>query len=211
MNIAFIGDAHGEWPMLKHKTDRYKDIPIVHVGDLGIGFGEMKRNFPPNFKFIHGNHDNADKCASRYPEHFLGRFGFNKDLNLFYVSGAWSIDQWNRVEGFSWWSTEELTMAECMRVLELWEEIKPDYVVTHECPTSIFRIHSPNMTLFPTRTGQLLEQLWQYHKPKLWVFGHHHLSFDKTVLGTRFVCLNIHEDKVFDIPPYESRGQTSSE
>src|SRR5262245_14865759 len=27
------------------------------------------------------------------------------------------------------------------------------------------------------------------HKPKLWVFGHWHRSFDKALRSTRFVCL----------------------
>jgi hypothetical protein len=32
--------------------------------------------------------------------------------------------------------------------------------------------------------------MWNFYKPETWIFGHWHLSFDKVISGTRFICLN---------------------
>jgi hypothetical protein len=36
----------------------------------------------------------------------------------------------------------------------------------------------------------MLEELFNIHKPELWVFGHYHVSRTVEEQGTRFVCLN---------------------
>jgi predicted phosphodiesterase len=50
-----------------------------------------------------------------------------------------------------------------------------------------------------TATSSLAQQMYTIHKPDLWIFGHHHKSFDETIGGTRFICLNELESKVFDL------------
>jgi hypothetical protein len=211
MKFTFVGDIHGAWRRLFAIIDRHiRHNRVIQVGDLGVGFGEPEQNLPYGFYFIHGNHDNPAKCKelydTKYHKNFLGRFGFKKEWNLFYVSGAWSIDANNRLPFVSWWPDEELSWSECQEVVELWNEVKPDYVVTHDCPDYVAQqVLGPDHHKFNTRMGQLFNQLWQDHKPKLWIFGHYHQSLDKELMGTRFICLNINEEKTLEINPHNTK------
>jgi len=67
-------------------------------------------------------------------------------------------------------------------------------MLSHECPTSIIDMIAGFKTwdgepIRPSMTANVLEQMFEEHKPLLWVFGHHHKVFDMVVEGTRFVCL----------------------
>ena len=194
MKITFVGDVHAKFREFRKLTDPIVG-PVVQVGDMGLGFpGLQLSKFASNIRFIRGNHDNPETCRS-YPN-YLGDFGYDATLNIFFVSGAWSIDRNIRVQGRDWWPDEELSMAQCSEVLTLWDKVKPDYVVTHDGPQEVtYRILTKllmpgsGQTVHPTRTGQLLDQMLAYHRPKVWVFGHWHVSFDEEIKGTRFVCL----------------------
>lgn len=208
MKITFIGDVHGAFRQLHTRIEEHEQYnPIVQVGDLGIGFGEKKQVFPDNFYFIHGNHSNPEKCKE-YPKNFLGRYGFNKQLNLFYVSGAWSIDKGNRIPGVSWWDNEELSIIEGNACIDLYEKIKPKYIVTHDGPSQFTQVILDEMIvgipgpLRKTRTGQLLDRLLEIHRPEIWIHGHWHTPKDKVIEGTRFICLDILETKTLTLQPY---------
>ena len=201
---VLVGDVHGEFERLKKLIYAAKDT-VLQLGDLGIGFPRQVVNpafFIDNtapymlntitdfqwdrrkFVFIRGNHDNPAVCVVH--KNYLGNFGVFKDM--FYMSGAWSIDRAYRKEGVDWWPEEELEMAQCYDALEMYKSVKPDIVLTHDCPTSILtRIHSHP---FETRTGQLLQTMLDEHKPKHWFFAHHHVSWQEKVNGVNFKCLN---------------------
>ena len=202
--LTLIGDSHGQFRRLAEIIKRHRfHNDVVSVGDVGIGFGEKQQDFPENFFFIHGNHDNPDICAERYPANYLGRFKYAPRSKIFFLSGAWSIDRQWRTEGIDWWPTEELTMTECNAALELYDRVKPRYVVTHDGPScAIQTLVNPACNegnIIPTRTGQLLDGMLSLHKPALWIFGHHHISLDTVIDGTRFVCLAELEEKTFDL------------
>ena len=194
MRITFIGDVHGHFKPLQKIIDG-RPGAIVQVGDMGLGFPGYQILFlESRVRFIRGNHDNPEACR-KHPN-YLGDYGYDPTLNLFFVSGAWSIDQNLRLQGRDWWPDEELSMAQCSEVLTLWDKIKPDYVVTHEGPQeATYRILTKlllpgsGQSIRLTRTGQLLDQMLAYHRPKLWLFGHWHVAFDEEINGTRFVCL----------------------
>jgi len=90
----------------------------------------------------------------------------------------------------------------------LWNQIKPDYVITHDGPQWATRnvmardLKHPDrqFNIIPTRTGQLLDQMFEYHKPKIWIFGHYHVGMDKEINGTRFICLPELGEITLDIP-----------
>lgn len=70
-------------------------------------------------------------------------------------------------------------------------------IVTHTCPTSIEEIIGNPRTLqqygldnFTSKTNELLQCMLDVHRPSVWVFGHFHTSWNKSIGGTEFRCLN---------------------
>jgi len=186
--VTFQGDAHGKLAGLA-KCDH----PVIQVGDLGVGFVSPtalhhKVSRREDFWFIRGNHDDPEKC--RKNARYLGEFGVIGDL--FFASGAWSIDQAWRVEGIDWWRDEELSAAQMAEAFELYMEERPRVVVTHDAPASLFENGGPmELARFSaSATARFLEGCFEEHQPALWLFGHHHRSRDFEWRGTRFRCLD---------------------
>jgi hypothetical protein len=73
-------------------------------------------------------------------------------------------------------------------------------MITHECPADIAPLLNSHHSNERTRTNNSLQLMWEAHQPELWIFGHHHVSFDRVVKGTRFVCLAELEARDFDLP-----------
>lgn len=202
--IRFIGDVHG-------KFERYKKIisgceRSIQVGDLGIGFispytNQMLSN-PPydkmvknNAYFLPGNHDNP--YVSKQHSQFIksGHIEITKNNNkIMYIGGAHSIDKAYRREGYDWWPDEELSHSELYDMVDIYSREKPDIMVTHDCPFVFFnRIHGKYARYIPNRTGQALSAMLSMYAPKMWIFGHHHISLDETIVHssgeTRAICL----------------------
>lgn len=201
-----IGDVHG-------KYDRYKAIIKEHpnsvqVGDMGVGFRKYECGCeddpyyanPPydlmvkqNARFIRGNHDNPAVCQ----RHSQWIADGTIEGNTMFVGGGVSIDWSRRVPGYSWWEDEELKGKELQKVVDLYLKEKPEAMVTHEAPGWVAQrmgyrlfkldVHSETRDAFSFMADE--------HKPKVWVFGHWHTSFDQVIEGTRFVCLNELETK----------------
>src|SRR5688572_26164892 len=141
MKVRLVGDVHG---MTKQYYNLVKDMPSsIQVGDLGFNYDILCQLAHTKHKVIPGNHDNYD-LVDHYP-HMLNGFGLHDHLGLkfFYVRGAFSIDWKKRLQldSFhntkSWWNEEQLPVANLYAALELYETVKPDIVITHECPRSI--------------------------------------------------------------------------
>ena len=84
---------------------------------------------------------------------------------------------------------EELSYEELDKLINIAEIAKPRVMVTHDCPTSVLDKIFGYPYIIKTRTGQALDTILELCKPKLWIFGHHHLNKDKVIDGTRFICL----------------------
>lgn len=191
--MKFIGDVHGKYGTYKKLIKENKDT--IQVGDLGIGFrkwphGEWTTNPPydemvkANARFIRGNHDNPAVCRNNTQWIEDGTV----EGDCMFVGGAFSIDWQYRYPEFSWWHDEELFEDAMTEISGTFNEVKPRVMVTHDCPGIIVSLLPYNYK--PTsRTSRFLEALWAQHQPEVWVFGHHHNSFDSVVNGTRFVCL----------------------
>ena len=201
--MRLIGDVHG-------KFDRYKkiikDCPAsIQVGDMGVGFrktqgprtGEIYSN-PPHYamvrgdhRFIRGNHDNPGVCR----RHTQCIKDGTVDGDMMLIGGAFSIDRQWRTEGYDWWSDEELSISELNTLVDIYATTRPRIMVTHDCPEVIaplmaavgnFRyVEAAN----PSRTRQALQGMLDIHRPEVWIHGHWHVSSDKVIDGTRFVCL----------------------
>lgn len=211
--ITLIGDVH-------QKYDKY--LPIcrdnehtIQLGDMGYYYQHMSYNLDPNnHKFIGGNHESWDVIGDF--SHFLGRFGFSElnGIKFFFVSGGFSIDKKYRMKAYysgsapqTYFFNEELSQAEGMQCLELYEKIKPDLVLTHEAPRSITReMFNPEKLrdwgfdpeTFTTSTQELLEQMLEIHSPRKWRFAHHHQSKTLIKNGCEFRCLKELETEIIE-------------
>lgn len=185
--ITVIGDVHGKFSKYLSLISNLE--ASVQVGDFGLTYDCLDNVYPTRHVLFAGNHDAPDliyKCPN-----YLGSFGCRtvNYVRFFFVSGANSIDKQYRIPGLSWWPDEELSQQQMYEAFyKYWEE-KPEIVLSHDCPTSVcIAMHGDNK--YPSRTDKLLEQMFSVHKPKLWIFGHHHRSWTQEIHGTKFVCLN---------------------
>lgn len=212
-NLFLLGDIHGQFGEINkacHKLNKrcgVANYTLVQLGDMGVGFPEAeKRNgiwipngqplddpesFPEQVKFIRGNHDNPEYCR-KYPN-YLGDYGFNEELGLFFVSGAMSHDKQYRTEGLDWWADEELSYQELQNCIDLYAKIKPDIVISHEPPVVAHKAIRKGASVDSSKTSQALQTMWEAHRPKFWAFAHHHVIFEKMIGGTKFQCAAINQ------------------
>lgn len=198
MRIHFVGDIHGkinEFLVLVNSIPQ--EDKIIQLGDVGFGFVEIPE-LPKNVSFIRGNHDSP--ILARYHKNYLGDFGAFEigSTKIMYISGANSIDKNSRVHGVSWWSDEELTYLQLENAIRLGHEYKPDIVISHDCPHSISQLlQSHHMN--KTKTNLSLDALYDNINPKLWLFGHHHISWEQRIHDTLFVCLDELQVKTIEV------------
>ena len=201
-HLRLIGDVHGYWGSY-HLLLRKAHF-TVQLGDFGFDYATLSTVDPDRHKFLGGNHDNYDE-VEKWP-HYLGDYGLHcvpGFRDIFFVRGGYSIDSQTggrdggpRIMGLDWWPddpayrpAEELYMADCYAALEEYSRIRPDFVITHECPTSVIPHVTASSRLKPTRTNQLLERMLDVHQPRRWVFGHYHRSWQRVIGRTHFTCL----------------------
>lgn len=205
--LRLVGDVHGN---IAHYVDLVKNFNhSIQLGDLGFRYKpEILKLDSKLHKVIAGNHDNYEENKGVFvnqTDHFLGDYGLyqvdNFD-NFFFIRGGESIDKSHRLVGYNWWADEELSYDKCMKALNLYCEIKPKIVISHECPEIVIHhvsgLNSWNgKAIMPSRTSILLQRMFEKYQPKFWFFGHHHKSWTMMIDGTRFRCLA--ELETFDI------------
>jgi predicted phosphodiesterase len=191
MKIRIIGDVHG-------KLERYLEIIIqclysICVGDFGFKqeWDWHLENIPRRIYGHHwinpGNHDYPWQVG--YPT--TGDYKVIKPARcpntLMTIRGANSIDKHLRTNGVDWFESEELTYHEGLVALDVYSDVKPNVVVTHDCP--MFLKERWFGYTEKTMTNQLLDAAWETHKPAIWVFGHHHQNKIEVIDGCTFICL----------------------
>lgn len=197
--MLLIGDIHGMFHEYRMKIRSSRAERSLQLGDFGLGFPNSQNHFDISDEkgthlFIRGNHDNPMVC--RKDKYYAGDYGvlegsffggcFDK---LFFVSGAWSIDQAWRTENVSWWKEEQLSLKELENAIDKYKEVEPEVVCSHDCPTVVLYYIHPGRVI-PTRTSQALDEMFLTRKPNYWIFAHHHISWRKNIDGCTFVCLN---------------------
>lgn len=200
--MRLIGDVHGYY-------ERYKkiiaEVPAsIQVGDMGLGFrhiggykdGLFTQNPPHakmvehNARFIRGNHDNPAECKKN--SQWIADGTVSEDV--MFIGGAPSIDKMWRLKDYDWWEDEECSLFDLAVYLDKYKELKPRVMITHTCPKEMadavmvqFRADRIGEVC---RTEEVFQEMFAFHQPELWVFGHWHHSVDYKMNGTRFVCLN---------------------
>ena len=193
MSITLIGDVHGKYDRY-HKIIRQTEYHpyTLQVGDFGFKYDTLNNVDHTKHIILGGNHDNYDICHN-YP-HFLSDYGYMVDFNgidFFYYRGAYSIDRIYRTIGIDWWEKEQVGIEGFMKARELYRDIKPDIMITHDCPTDIAsQMLKPDQRMFENNTTWALQELLNIHQPKLWFFGHWHFSRTIKYGQTKFICLN---------------------
>jgi predicted phosphodiesterase len=195
-HFYLIGDVHGKTDELARLLRGLpEESMLIQVGDVGFGFddetNESLTTIIDHHKmhFIQGNHDDPYTCRKSpffIPDGEI--WEFENEVSMGIIGGAYSIDKEYRLaKGLKWFEDEELTYAHLQTCIDFFKKHRPDLMVTHDCPTSVSKAFwGIDCT---SRTAQALQALFEYHQPKLWVFGHHHKPERKTINGTRFVCL----------------------
>lgn len=212
--MLLIGDVHGRFRAYQRII---KSAPAsIQVGDMGVGFRRIRAGLersngagdvqylanPPHYamlpehRFIRGNHDNPHVCR----RHSQWISDGCVDGKVMFVGGAHSSDRRFRTSGYDWWSQEQLSEHDFGRIIERYLKAKPAVMVSHDCPVDVAPLVNSHHSFESTRTNNSLQLMWEAHQPELWIFGHHHLSFDQVANGTRFVCLAELEARDFDLP-----------
>lgn len=189
--LTVIGDVHGHYDQYERMARKREYT--VQLGDLGFKYGCLKNLDPEKHKVIGGNHDNYDIIHEF--AHYLGDYGncVLGGVKFFFYRGAYSIDKQYRTIGIDWWAQEENTIETFMEAREVYRNIKPNIVISHCCPYSLIPYFlEPQYAhrIINSKTDWALQELLNIHKPKLWIFGHFHVSRSVTVEETKFICLN---------------------
>ena len=193
MKLGLIGDVHGDMDKYLALTESLGTIPSIQVGDFGAGFVSLpKLNL--QHRFIRGNHDSPDVCRTH--PNYLGDYGL-LEPSTFYISGAESIDKAYRTIGISWWPEEELSYEELSAAIRLYMSVKPNTVISHECPlvaardmlSKLYIGVSPRGDKGQSRTAQALQVMFEKHQPLNWYFGHYHFKREFRIGRTTFRCV----------------------
>ena len=198
--LGFVGDVHGKFDDYLRKI--YKFDVTIQVGDFG--FKEawtdlVKYDVNPFLhKIVAGNHDDYGhifeyRKTNPAIKHEFGDFGQENfhGLNFFFVRGGYSLDVNMRTIGKTWWDEEQLGYMQLERAINDYEAMKPEIMITHTLPTDLVPFMFRYMTPVQCRTGAALYQMFEIHKPKIWICGHFHPHkvLIKNILGTTFVIL----------------------
>ena len=190
--ITVIGDVHGKYKRyheIIRETERHPYT--VQLGDFGFDYKTLLNVDHNKHKIVGGNHDHYNRIIDI--PHYLGDFGYSclNGVNFFYYRGAYSIDRKYRTVGIDWWSEEQVNVEGFMKARELYRETRPDIVITHDCPESVSPyLLDPGSQIFQSQTGYFLQEFFNIHQPKIWLFGHYHRSWKMNINGTDFQCLN---------------------
>ena len=204
-----IGDIHGEWELYHQTATDAINFGgcerTIQVGDFGVGFsGPYWHDRADEFhwdgthRFIRGNHDDPSRCKKMA--------GWIQDglveNDVMFIGGAWSIDHALRTEGVSWWADEELSIEEFYRLIEVYDQVRPRVMITHDAPIDVttemfiqsgLALFKGSAKAIPTRTGMAFNTMLAIHQPEEWYFGHWHHSMKYKYGRTMFQCLGIHD------------------
>ena len=216
--LRLIGDIHSDIERYLHaigtatETIQLGDFSTDDIFNLDLSIENGGDHY-----IVLGNHDNyteviesngvsVNRCSSAGKYNLVGHGRIGTSVgDVFYISGAESVDKNQRTLNHDWWPEEELTFSQAQLALISWEKSPTKIVVSHDAPSRVLdlmydRLPSrPSLRHRPSFTQQLLDAMLDIHMPNLWVFGHHHRSETIHFEETTFRCLD--EGEFIDIYP----------
>lgn len=217
--LRVIGDIHKARGLYRVFTDPESygsDLSSIQVGDMDLDYEWMVESKidPERHRFFTGNHDNMDRAAlSPYNLGDYGTWSVPGFGDVFFIRGAWSIDNKSYyrhdvpkvidgvLEEKNYWpETEELSLEQCNAAIALYEQVKPKFVLSHECPLDVVpevtdadftRNMGYSQPFIKTRTNQALSAMFSIHQPKVWCFGHYHRRKRFEHNNTQFFCVGL--------------------
>jgi predicted phosphodiesterase len=190
--MRVVGDVHGYY---KRYIELVSQVEYsVQLGDVGFNYSSLSRLDHTKHRFIPGNHDNYDHLPPHSLYNSMGK-GYGWAMvgwyQFYFIRGGYSVDWKYRLPGVSVWDNEEISWQEGYEVIQDVCQVRPEIILSHECPFVVLPDVVTNpYKLDPSRTCQILDEVYKIHKPKLWVFGHHHHNWRKTIDRTTFICLD---------------------
>ena len=108
------------------------------------------------------------------------------ERKVFTFGGAQSIDKMYRIPDISWWEREEPNYSEMMRGINTIKETNNiDYIIAHECPSSIIgEMYSHHTDKY--QLTDYLQEIVNTVNFKHYYFGHHHQD---RKINDKFTCL----------------------
>lgn len=195
--ITIVGNVHSQINVYLEKIKKFPRT--IQIGDMGVGFpGVFLPHLGIDHQWFRGNHDWPEKCR-QHPD-YLGDYGYLPEDRLFWVAGAASIDRESRIRGLSWWEDEQLSYQDLKEVIDEYERVKPEFVLSHEAPRRaganlLYDLIGPYFAAkggcLESRTSIALQAMFEIHQPREWVFGHYHVDKTFFVQGarTKFTCV----------------------
>ena len=191
--IGLLGDIHGDFKELLSmmKTQAYRVDAWLQVGDLG-GEGMEYPDFPSNFYFIQGNHENWDYIRelsqARSPQYIPN--GAVVDVQL-QSGGTVTVAGLGGNYSSNFFMYDRVNLPQSRYRHYLQGEIeslkkcnkKVDIFLSHEAP-------APYMNRGRQTGQETITQILTFMRPKIHVFGHHHYHTDREIEGIRSVGLN---------------------
>lgn len=186
--MLIIGDVHGKTNEFYALIKKHKPIQSIQTGDLG--FRKEHAWFLKTFDIgkhsvVFGNHDYIPFV---HAPHSRKDYSYSPQQKLFTIRGAASIDKTARIENVDWWKEEEMSYERWKECIDFYALSKPQIVISHECPRNVARILFGQD--YKSITNTAMEACLEDHQPYLWIFGHHHISKNEMINGTRFICLS---------------------
>ena len=203
--LTVLGDVHQKYDELEKLNPNLHDNPVIQVGDLGFNYDYIYKNYKSDlFKVVLGNHENYYNRPLEYDLGDYGRYNHH-GWEFFFVRGEWSIDIRQRQQAMMsglcptiWWKEEELNSEQMHLCYQEYCKVKPEVVITHTCPYKISnKVGSPGVWKYfgwdkpkISNTQLLLQEMFDFWEPKLWIFGHFHRDWFFSYGNTDFICLN---------------------
>lgn len=228
MRVLIVGDVHGQFERLAGILARGQVTlgvdAAIQVGDYGFSESAMAGHpapYPMPVHVIDGNHEDHEWLQRAHesgadarwraglalfyqPRPSVARFGTSA---AGFIGGALHVDrpqQHDRANGLP----NYILRRQAEEATALFNEVRPELIVTHSCPSSIGIGLSGPVEL---RLGVLdhvvsagfdpgpvddcgeaeLSRIWRAlaYRPRAWVFGHHHRPHVATIEETLFVCV----------------------
>lgn len=213
--MRIVSDVHGN--LKRYKSLAEGSNFSLQIGDLGFTYTYKKLLADKNFdiarhKYFAGNHDDFDfakrgldqDILTKFNQFNLGEYGMRTHggVSFYFVRGAFSIDWMYRTLGLDLYRNEEFELNQHEAIIADYVKEKPDVVFTHECPHSVgygglVPLKTPDIlqrfgyipATFTTKTGILLQRMFEAHQPREWYFAHYHKDWTDTINGTKFRCI----------------------